>query len=195
MNFYESEDDLPLLLEITGLAKTALGVAKSNPLALTPFLAFMERLISMHGQKIEPSPIINYVTNDAVQVMAKNLMLMSYAGVKNDTTQECLKAMFGTLAACARKCPLFLMSLSRDTQPVGEVIRSSIETVPVAMASNETDIALSSIIFMKCLVSSYLLAKEVLVMNMNISNNFVSSLFPLPCPGILNGVYVSRCIG
>ena len=136
------------------MAKTALGVAKSNPLALRPFLSFMERFISMHGQEIEPSPIISNATKEAVQGMARSLMLMSYAGVKNDTTQECIQAMFGTLAACAQKCPLFLISISRDSQPCGEVIRSSIETVPMAMASNETDIALSSITFMQRLVRS-----------------------------------------
>ena len=160
---YGNEEELPLLLEITGLAKIALrAVVKSkNSSSLAPLLKFMQKFMSLHGSKIEPSPR-NNATNEPIQVMAKNLMLISYEAVR-----YCSKAsadddviashMFQTLSACAKRCPVFLLTLSRDSQPTGEVIRSSVDTAPATMTSNEMDVVLSSIGFLKELVSLIIL--------------------------------------
>mmetsp|Transcript_28212 Transcript_28212/g.51399 ORF Transcript_28212/g.51399 Transcript_28212/m.51399 type:complete len:268 (-) Transcript_28212:308-1111(-) len=120
----------------------------------------MQKFMSLHGTKIEPSPRNNAV-NEPIQVMAKNLMLISYEAVRScktsqhdDVSQGIVAPMFDTLTSCAKKCPIFLLSLSRDSQPVGEVVRSSIETAPAALKSNEMNVVLSSIRFLKELVSS-----------------------------------------
>eukprot|EP00578_Thalassiosira_sp_NH16_P025166 CAMPEP_0181087580 /NCGR_PEP_ID=MMETSP1071-20121207/6347_1 /TAXON_ID=35127 /ORGANISM="Thalassiosira sp., Strain NH16" /LENGTH=1183 /DNA_ID=CAMNT_0023169475 /DNA_START=176 /DNA_END=3724 /DNA_ORIENTATION=- len=150
-----SEDEEPLLIEITGLAKTSLStiVKAKNPASLIPLLTFMQHFINMHGSKIELNPRNNAIHED-VQIVAKNLMLMAYQGVRNDVTQGVASPMFDTLSSCAKQCPLFLLILSRDSQPDGEVIRSSIEAAPATMKSNETDVVLSSTRFLKELASS-----------------------------------------
>jgi len=162
LSLYGSEEELPLLLEITGLAKTSLSVvAKAkNPTSLVPLLSFMQKFMYLHGSNIEPSPRNNAI-NEPIQVMAKNLMLISYGAVRscktsqdNDVSQGIASPMFDTLSSCAKKCPIFLLTLSRDSQPLGEVIRSSIESAPMTLKSNEMDIVLSSINFLKELVSS-----------------------------------------
>lgn len=160
---YGSEEELPFLLEITGLAKISLTVVvkAKNPHSLAPFLSFMQKFMSLHGSKIEPSPRNNAV-NEPIQVMAKNLMLLSYEAVRScskssddsEASTGIISPMFDTLTACAKKCPLFLILLSRDSQPVGEVIRSSFETIPTTLKSNELEVVLSSIRFLKELVSS-----------------------------------------
>mmetsp|Transcript_14196 Transcript_14196/g.30254 ORF Transcript_14196/g.30254 Transcript_14196/m.30254 type:complete len:1153 (-) Transcript_14196:223-3681(-) len=162
LSLYGSEEELPLLLEITGLAKTSLRVvAKAkDPSSLVPLLSFMQKFMYIHGSKIEPSPRNNAI-NETIQVTAKNLMLISYEAVRSckssqdsNVAQNVASPMFDTLSSCAKKCPIFLLGLSRDSQPVGEVISSSVETAPVTMKSNEMDIVLSSITFLKELVSS-----------------------------------------
>ncbi|KAL7530460.1 hypothetical protein ACHAXR_006117, partial [Thalassiosira sp. AJA248-18] len=162
LSLYGSEEELPLLLEITGLAKISLSVVvkAKNPASLAPLLSFMQTFMSLHGSKIEPSPRNNAV-HEPIQVMAKNLMLRSYEAVRSchktspdNVSQGVASPMFDTLTCCAKKCPMFLLVLSRDSQPDGEVIRSSIETAPMTMTSNEMDVALSSIRFLKELVSS-----------------------------------------
>jgi hypothetical protein len=160
---YGSEEDMPLLLEITGLAKTSLiEVVKSkNADALAPLLSFMQKFILLHGPKIEPGPR-NNATHEPIQVMAKNLMLLSYQAVRScskaskdsHVSHGMASPMFETLSACAKKCPIFLLGLSRDSQPVGEVVRSSIETSPTVLKSNELDVVLSSIKYLKQLTSS-----------------------------------------
>ncbi|KAL7551893.1 hypothetical protein ACHAWF_015096 [Thalassiosira exigua] len=160
---YGSEEDIPLLLEITGLAKTSLiEVVKSkNADALAPLLSFMQKFILLHGSKIEPGPR-NNATHEPIQVMAKNLMLLAYQAVRScskaskdsHVSHGMASPMFETLSACAKKCPIFLLGLSRDSQPVGEVVRSSIETSPTVLKSNEMDVVLSSIKYLKQLVRS-----------------------------------------
>mmetsp|Transcript_1798 Transcript_1798/g.3860 ORF Transcript_1798/g.3860 Transcript_1798/m.3860 type:complete len:1156 (-) Transcript_1798:61-3528(-) len=155
LSLYGSEMELPLLIEITGLAKISLSavVKAKSPPSLVPFLSFMQKFIHLHGSKIEPNPRNNAI-HEAIQNVAKNLMLMSYEGVRNDVTQVVASPMFDTLSTCAKQCPIFLLILSRDSQPDGEVIRSSIEAAPMTLKSNEMDIVLSTVRFLKELVSS-----------------------------------------
>ena len=157
-SLYKSEDELPLLVEIAGLAKTSLGAVTKgkNSSSLAPLLSFMQKFIYLHGSKIEPNR--NNTVREPMQVMAKGLMLLSYDAVRScaessEDSDGIASPMFDTLSTCAKKCPLFLLSLSRDGQPVGERIRSSFETAPMTMQSNEMDVALSSIRFLKELVS------------------------------------------
>lgn len=154
LSVYGAEDNMPLLIEITGLAKTSLGVVvkAKNPSALVPILSFMQKFFHLHGSKVEPNPK-NNVVYEVVQNMAKNLMLMSYAGVRNDVTQEIATPMFDTLTSLAKRCPLFLLCLSRSSQPPGEIVCSSIETAPMTLQSSEMDVVLSSIRFLNQLVS------------------------------------------
>ena len=180
------EEEEPLLIEITGLAKTSLGtvVKSKNSDALIPLLSFMKKFINMHGSKIEPNPRNNAVHQD-VQIVAKNLMLMAYQGVRNDVTQGVASPMFATLSSCARQCPIFLLILSRDSQPDGEVICSSVEAAPVMMKSNETDISLSSINFLKELVSSvlYQFCTPTIIL-------LTSPPLPVTISGIVNVLYI-----
>ena len=154
---YETEDELPLLLEIAGMVETSLGavVKSKSHSALISFLLFMQKFITYHGSKIELSSSVD-ATQSSIQNVARNLMLMSYEGVRNDVTQDIASPMFDTLSSCAEFCPLFLISLSRDSQSSGEIIYSSIETASVTLKSNEVDVAQSSIEFLKQLVSLFL---------------------------------------
>jgi len=130
-----------------------------NPLSIVPFLVFIQKFMNFHGSKIEISPA--NAVHESVRVEAKNLMLMSYTGVRNATANnyvEVAPSMFGTLESCVNKCPLFLTSLSRDSQPPGEVILSSVESAPSALNSNENGVALSTLAYLRRLVSTiYLL--------------------------------------
>jgi len=150
---YMSEDDIPLLQEITGLVKTILGVAvkTKDPNMFIPVLTVVQRFIELHGSKIEPNQN-STASNEAIQDMVKDLMLMSYDGVRDTASQDLVSPMFELLSACATKAPLFLLLLSRDSQQAGEVVCASIETALAALNSNETDITLSSILFLKKLV-------------------------------------------
>lgn len=148
---------MPLLLEITGLAKTTSQaiVKAKHPPSLVPFLVFMRKFMELYGPEIEST---NNATHEPVQVMATNIMLILYEGVRSCAKLSpdddiITSPMFDTLSSCAKKCPIFLLSLSRDSQPIGEVICSSVETAPMTMKSNETEIVLSSIRFLKELVS------------------------------------------
>ena len=148
------DEELPLIIEITGLAKISLSVVVKAkiPTSLIPLLSFMKKFMHLHGSKIELNPMNNAV-HEAIQNVAKNLMLISYEGVRKDSTGVA-SPMFDTLSTCAKQCPIFLLILSRDSQPDGEVIRSSIEAAPMTLKSNEMDVVLSSIRFLKELVSS-----------------------------------------
>ena len=149
---YRSEDDLPLLLEITGLIKTTLGVVvkANNPQALIPVLTVVQRFIELHGSKFGPNQN-STASNETIQTMAKDLMLMSYVGVREAASQDLVSPMFELLSVCAQKAPLFLLFLSED-KPAGEVVCASIETALAALASNETDITLSTVGFLRKLV-------------------------------------------
>jgi len=96
-----------------------------------------------------------------VQVIAKDLILMSYSAVCSCNTtqgdsvsQAIVSPMFDTLSSCAKKCPTFLLGLSREGQPVGEVICSSVKMTPTTLESNEMDIVVSSTRFLIDLISS-----------------------------------------
>jgi len=149
---YRSEDDLPLLLEITGLIKTTLGVVvkANNPQALVPVLTVVLRFIELHGSKFGPNQN-STASNEAIQTMAKDLMLMSYVGVREAASQDLVSPMFELLSVCAQKAPFFLLFLSED-KPAGEVVCASIETALAALTSNETDITLSSVCFLRKMV-------------------------------------------
>ena len=83
LSLYQSEDELPLLLEIAGLAKTSLGAVTKgkNSSSLAPLLSFMQKFIYLHGSKIEPNR--NNTVREPMQVMAKGLMLLSYDAVRS----------------------------------------------------------------------------------------------------------------
>ena len=82
LSLYGPEEELPLLLEIAGLAGTLLGTAAKdgNPPSLAALLSFMQKFIHLHGSKVELGPR-NDAANGPVQVVAKDLMLMSYEAV------------------------------------------------------------------------------------------------------------------
>jgi len=154
---YGTDDELPLLLEIAGMVEISLRavVESKSHSSLIPYLLFMQKFITYHGSKIELISNVD-ATHSAIQNMARKLMLMSYEGVRNDVTQDIASPMFDTLSSCAKSCPLFLISLSSDTQSSGEIITSSIETASMTLKSNEVDVALSSIEFLKQLVSFFI---------------------------------------
>merc|ERR1712032_1677316 len=93
---------------------------------------------------------------------AKNLVLLSYevvrshtqASLDGDVARFVTSPMFDVFSACAKKCPTLLLGLSRDSQPVGEILLFALEAAPVALNSNEKDNVLSSIRFLKELASS-----------------------------------------
>ena len=124
----------------------------TNHSSIKTYLVFVQTFIANHGSKIELHSTVD-AAQSAIQDAARNLMLMSYDGVRNDVTQEVAPPMFDTLSSCAKLCPLFLLSLSRMDQPSGEIINSSIETASVTLKSNEVDVAQSSIRFLTQLVS------------------------------------------
>lgn len=154
LSVYGPEVEMPLLLEITGLVELSLSVAmkSASHSSIKPYLLFVHKFIANHGSKIELHSTVD-AAHSVIQNAARNLMLMSYEGVRNDVTQDIAPPMFDTLSACAKLCPLFLLSLSREDQPSGEIINSSIETASVTLKSNEVDVAQSSIRFLTQLVS------------------------------------------
>ena len=77
---------------------------------------------------------------------------MSYVGVREAVSQDLVSPMFELLSVCAQKAPLFLLLLSRNNQQAGEVVCASIETALTALTSNETDITLSSVGFLRKMV-------------------------------------------
>ena len=83
-SLYGSEEELLLLLEIAGLAGTLLGTSAKdgNPPSLAPLLSFVQMFIHLHGLKVELGPR-NDAANGSIQVVAKDLMLMSYEAVRS----------------------------------------------------------------------------------------------------------------
>ena len=53
-----------------------------NPPSLAPLLSFMQKDIHLHGSKVELGPR-NDAANGPIQVVAKDLMLMSYEAVRS----------------------------------------------------------------------------------------------------------------
>lgn len=162
LSWYGLEDEWPFLLEITGLAETCLSITSKEPkssASLAPFLSFMHKFVEIHGPKFETNKK-NLAKNEPVQVTARNLMLLSYSAVtvcstedENSVSQSIAPPMFDTLSSCAKICPIFLLSLSRDSQQNGEVVLSSINAVPVILKSNDVDTIMSSLNFLKEMVS------------------------------------------
>merc|ERR1711966_296209 len=155
-SLYIAEGGESLLLEITGLAKTSLTIiAKDeNPALLVPMLSFLKHFICSHGSKIEPSPQ-NNTMNRTVQTVAKDLMLISYSAVCSYNTmqggnasQAIASPMFDALLSCAKECPMFLLSLSQEGQPMGEVICSSTKSTLTTLKLNDMDIIVSSARFL-----------------------------------------------
>ena len=77
-----SEEELLLLLEIADLAGTLLGAAEKdrNPPSLASLLSFIQKFMHLHGLKVELGQR-NSAANGTVQVLAKDLMIMSYEAV------------------------------------------------------------------------------------------------------------------
>ena len=155
LSLYESEEELPLLNELVALAKTVL--AKSNSSAsVAPMLSFVEKVVDQHGAKAEPA-----FQNKTIQSMIKDLILMSYAAILSsskaegdDNTQVIAATMFKPLSACARRCPLLLLTLARDGNEPGEVIHSCMEASPRTLKANEPDAILSTVRFLHMLISA-----------------------------------------
>ena len=168
---YKSDEELPLIMELVGLAKTSLSlIAKSNnPTSIASLLPFTKKMIEMHGHKVETSFITN--EDNVYRGILGDLIMMSYEAVslcpgpnvKNGNngsgspqsyvpSPDIISPMFATLSCCAKHCPKLLISLARDGQPMGEIIRSSVEASPDVLKANEVEVATSSIEFLKVLV-------------------------------------------
>lgn len=93
--------------------------------------------------------------NRTVQTVAKDLMLISYSAVCSYNTmqggnasQAIASPMFDALLSCAKECPMFLLSLSQEGQPMGEVICSSTKSTLTTLKLNDMDIIVSSARFL-----------------------------------------------
>ena len=134
------------------LAKTVL--AKSNSSAsVAPMLSFVEKVVDQHGAMAEPAH-----QNETFQNMIKDLILVSYAAILssskaegNDNSQLIAATMFKTLSACAKRCPLLLLTLARDDS---EVIHSCMEAYPRTLKAHESDALLSTVRFLHLLISA-----------------------------------------
>lgn len=146
----ESEEESPLLNEFVELAKTVLAKSKASA-TVAPMLIFVEKVVDQHGTK----------RNDAIQKMIKDLILVSYEAILNCSKTEGTDAsllvaatMFKTLSACAKRCPLFLLTLARDGNEPGEVIHSCMEASPRTLKANEPDVTMSTVRFLAMLISA-----------------------------------------
>jgi hypothetical protein len=142
-----TEDDIPLLTELSNLGKTSLA-----PNTVT-MLSFVRRLVEIHGERAELKP--NATSGEAaVQGIVKELIILAYDAVETKTQQQdIVSPMFDTLSTCAEKCPILLLSLSREGQQVGGLIRSSVDAAPGILKGSEVDDSLSAINFLRALVS------------------------------------------
>ena len=146
----ESEEELPVLNELVVVAKTILAKSKSSA-SVAPMLTFVEKVVDRHGSK----------QNDASQDMIKDLILVSYEAILSsdksegsDNSQLIAATMFKTLSACAKRCPLLLLTLARDGNEPGEVIHSCIEASPRTLKANEPDAIMSTVMFLAMLISA-----------------------------------------
>ncbi|ACI64744.1 predicted protein [Thalassiosira pseudonana CCMP1335] len=143
-----TEDDIPLLTELSNLGKTSLA-----PNTVT-MLSFVRRLVEIHGERAELKP--NATSGEAaVQGIVKELIILAYDAVETKTQQQdIVSPMFDTLSTCAEKCPILLLSLSREGQQVGGLIRSSVDAAPGILKGSEVDDSLSAINFLRALMIS-----------------------------------------
>eukprot|EP00970_Alexandrium_tamarense_P007214 scaffold1272_cov249-Alexandrium_tamarense.AAC.9 len=143
-----TENDIPLLTELSNLGKTSLA-----PNTVT-MLSFVRRLVEIHGERAELKP--NATSGEvAVQGIVKELIILAYDAVETKTQQQdIVSPMFDTLSTCAEKCPILLLSLSREGQQVGGLIRSSVDAAPGILKGSEVDDSLSAINFLRALMIS-----------------------------------------
>lgn len=182
------------------LAKTVL--AKSNSSAsVAPMLSFVEKVVDQHGAMAEPAH-----QNETFQNMIKDLILVSYAAILssskaegNDNSQLIAATMFKTLSACARRCPLLLLTLARDDNEPGEVIHSCMEAYPRTLKAHESDALLSTVRFLHLLISALksispeslddrqkqTIMPVISYINKSVQGDILISLVTLSCCGIL----------
>ena len=91
-----------------------------NPPSLAPLLSFMQKFIHLQGSKVELGSR-NDAANGPVQIVAKELMLMSYEAVRScgasrdhDVSQGMTSPMLTRYRPARRNDPLFY-SASRGT--------------------------------------------------------------------------------
>lgn len=155
---------MALLQESCGLAKI---VVATNQTCLPHFLSFVQHVITIHGDKAEIRANTNS-EDTTKRCIIKQLMLLSYEGVmsfsatreqsnspspQDETVPDVMSPMFKTLATCADKCPIFLLSVSRDEQPAGELVLSSVQASSGTVRAAEVEISSSTMNFLKVLVS------------------------------------------
>jgi len=152
LSLYESKDDMPLLNEIVTLAKTVLARSKSVA-SVVHTLSFVEKVIDEHGASA--------FQNETIKNMIKDLILVSYEAIVSsgkaegrDNIQVIATTMFKTLSACARRCPLLLLTLGRDGSEPGEVIYSCMKASPRTLTANEPEAILSTVSFLHLLFSA-----------------------------------------
>lgn len=128
----------------------------------------MQKVIEIQGEnaEIRPSPDSD---STAIRSVIKQLMILSYEGVisvtstrekskastpqDNSDAPEIMSSMFKTLSALAKNCPIFLLSVSRDGQPAGELVVSSVQATPGTLNVAEVEVSSSAIEFLEVLVS------------------------------------------
>lgn len=154
-----------LVQQCCSLAQT---IASRNQSCIHTFLSFVQNVVEHHGAKAEVGPNID---NDSTVIrgMIKELMLRSYKSVMsisaaheksvsstpqdNEGSPEIISPMFKTLTACVSECPIFLFSVSRDGQPAGELLVSSVHATPGTLGVAEVEVASSAVDFLNVLVS------------------------------------------
>lgn len=160
---YRSNSDVSLLQEICSLART---VATKNLASLPTFLSFVQNVIEIHGLNAE-------IREDAddqsliIRGIIQQLMVVSYESVMSfsvtreqstssspqDNGPDIMSPMFDTLSTCATQCPIFLLSVARDGQQVGELVVSSVQASPGMLKAAEVELSSSAINFLTILVS------------------------------------------
>jgi len=170
---YKSVEELSFLRELSNLAKTSmLGIAKTNkPTSLPSLLLFVKTMVELHGQNAETSLQTND-ENSFCREIVVDLIMVSYEAVRlcprldvtngssdastqgSNTSTDLVSSMFATLSSCAKHCPRLLVVLAKDDQPLGELLRLSVEAAPDALKAREVEVALSAVAFLEMLITS-----------------------------------------
>jgi len=165
LSLYRSNDDIILLQEACELAKTVVIKSKASA---PSFLSFVKCVVETHGEKAEKRSNDGNSEWITIRDIIKHLMVLSFDIVQtlhatseqsNSTPQDIkgisdiMSPMYKTLSTCAAKCPFFLLNLSREDQPVGELILSTIHASPNILNVTEVEGSSSAIHFLKALVS------------------------------------------
>ena len=158
-----------VLQEVCSLANI---VPTKNKASFPMFLSFVHTVIEMHGGKAEIiSSADDNKNSTAIRFrgIIKQLMILSFEGVipasaicgqtttslphDSEEVPALMSPMFKTLSICAAKCPIFLLSISRNDHAAGELVLSSVHASPSAISVAEVEVSSSAIHFLNVLVS------------------------------------------